>query len=208
MTQRHLRDTEFIDLLDGTLPETRRAHLAGCRECRDTAAALAGAAQDAACLDVPEPSPLFWDHLSARVTDAVAKEPGPSWRLWRVPAMTRPAWTGLAAVALLIAAVGIWRNVADRPAPGAHSAISTAPHEPPALTGELSWLESDADDAWDLVRTVADDLEPEAIDEAGVAARPGSAEDATSSLSDHERAELAQLLEAAIKAGAAGESPS
>src|SRR5213594_321234 len=29
-------------------------------------------------VDVPEPSPLFWDHLSQRVREAVANEPPPA----------------------------------------------------------------------------------------------------------------------------------
>ena len=47
----------------------RRARTAGCawRNC----APPGRAASDA---DMPEPSPLFWDHLSARVQDAVADE--------------------------------------------------------------------------------------------------------------------------------------
>ena len=59
-------------------------------------AQLARAARDdggVAEVEVPEPSPLFWDHLSARVRDAVAAEPARrwwsgvrSWPRWLMPA--------------------------------------------------------------------------------------------------------------------------
>ena len=49
---------------------------------------------------MPEPSPLFWDHLSARIKDAVGVEPPPRWSLadalaWRCARCRRapsPSW--------------------------------------------------------------------------------------------------------------------
>src|SRR5689334_13377184 len=55
-------------------------------------------------VDVPEPSPLFWDHLSQRVRTAVASEPVPQPR-WAVNWI----WLGgiIATLAVLVTAFSI-----------------------------------------------------------------------------------------------------
>src|SRR5437762_12868319 len=69
-------------------------------------------------VDVPEPSPLFWDHLSQRVREAVANEPppAPGW-------MNRlnVAWAAgvFGAVAVVVLAVNLHR--------GAPQPVSSAP---------------------------------------------------------------------------------
>jgi len=77
----HLRPDELIDLAEGTRAESSAAHLAECAVCRLQVAELKAMMSAAADVDVPEPSPLFWDHFSARVHAAVADEtPRPSRR--------------------------------------------------------------------------------------------------------------------------------
>ena len=67
----HLTDPEMVDLLDESLTASRAAHVAACARCRETAAALRAARARAEAVDVPEPSPLFWEMFSVRVHDAV-----------------------------------------------------------------------------------------------------------------------------------------
>ena len=67
----HLTDVEMVDLLDESLPASRAAHVDACARCRETAAALRAARTRAEAVDVPEPSPLFWEMFSVRVHDAV-----------------------------------------------------------------------------------------------------------------------------------------
>jgi hypothetical protein len=83
----HLTPEQFVDIADGVLPESGSEvarHLSTCVECRQQLADMRAVMTEAVAddvVDVPEPSPLFWDHLSARVRDAVAEEPVPrSWR--------------------------------------------------------------------------------------------------------------------------------
>ena len=74
---RHLDPEALIDFAEGEREETATRHLAECVRCRvqleDMIAAMA-AVRD---VEVPEPSPLFWDHLSARVRERVASEARP-----------------------------------------------------------------------------------------------------------------------------------
>ncbi len=72
----HVRPEQFVDLAEGVVAETSVPHLASCDACRrelaDVRAMLAAVADPDNA--VPEPSPLFWDHLSARVREAVGDE--------------------------------------------------------------------------------------------------------------------------------------
>lgn len=81
----HLSREELIDSLDRPLPPARQVHATSCPRCRHERAALAAVLHDVARVEMPEPSPLFWDHLSARVREQLAHEPPPStpgWSSW------------------------------------------------------------------------------------------------------------------------------
>src|SRR5262245_35327292 len=106
----HLSDIELMEAaepLDETgsgLPPARRRHLDQCEACRASLAAWRDTTMAlAAGRDVPEPSPLFWDHFSDRVRMATASEPirEATWweRVWR-PAVALSA--ALSAAALVI----------------------------------------------------------------------------------------------------------
>ena len=100
----HLTPEQFVDLAEGARPETSMPHLASCDTCRRQLADVRAMMPDAATADVPEPSPLFWAHLSARVNEAVAAEAGRSmsWRerLLR-PYVLVPSLLGVMAVAVI-----------------------------------------------------------------------------------------------------------
>ena len=106
----HLTPEQFVDIADGVLAEAESEvapHLAACVECRQQVAGMRAMMAEAAGVDVvelPEPSPLFWDQLSARVHDAVADEPDPrSWRdrLLR-PFVLVPSLAGALVAALFV----------------------------------------------------------------------------------------------------------
>ena len=78
----HLSPDQFVDIAEGVQAETSLPHLASCETCRRQLADVRAMMSDAAGVNAPEPSPLFWDHLSARVGEAVAREAArpASWR--------------------------------------------------------------------------------------------------------------------------------
>jgi hypothetical protein len=99
---RHLSGDEQLAALEGSLDTTRVAHLQDCTVCRGDVDALAGVLKDVRSdAAVPEPSPLFWDHFSARVRRAVAAEPAAPPRDW-----WRTAWAPVAGL-LTVAAVAL-----------------------------------------------------------------------------------------------------
>src|SRR5438105_8300401 len=104
---RHLQSQELIDLAEGARPESSAVHLQACDECRRRLTDLRAAMSAAATVDVPEPSPLFWDHFSARVHRAIEAEresPAPQfgWAWLRRPLVWAP---GLAALLLAVAVI-------------------------------------------------------------------------------------------------------
>jgi len=197
----HLTDLEMVDLLDDSLPASRAAHLDTCARCRETAAALCDARTRAEAVNVPEPSPLFWEMFSVRVHDAVrdAAIANPSgWLTWMSAPGVRWAFSGALLTLLLVA--GVWEATAPK-------GISRVPHVAGGVVPEIlpdavgfESLDPAADEkAWDLVRTVADDVSWDDGTVDGMGMRPGSAERAVDMLTTAERTELARLLEAELK---------
>lgn len=191
----HLSHDEIVDLLDGRLSSARRSHLDECDRCRREVSDLEPVLESATSVEVPEPSPLFWDHLAARVRDAVADQPLPSdvppwWRAW--------AWPGVSAacaVLLAIAAAFLAPRI-DRSStlgPGNEVAVST-----PSGAEALDEPESRARAEWDLVLTFAVDVELDEDVTAGLALRAGATDLALEELSLDERRELARLLRAEL----------
>ena len=83
----HLTPEQFVDLAEGTQPESAMPHLATCETCRRELAdlrAMMSEAEGPGHDEVPEPSPFFWNQLSSRVRGAVAEEAARSrsWREW------------------------------------------------------------------------------------------------------------------------------
>lgn len=190
----HLSATELVDLLDGRLDVARLPHADTCEACRARVNQLRAALEAASAVPVPEPSPLFWQHLSTRVMQGIAAK-DTSWSVWRHPAPH--VWAGVAALAIVIglAAIGTFKSssgtVPRGPASGGLSA-GTA-DVLPDTDDDL-----DADEAWAIVRTLADDVNWGETDahEAGIAPGPGWANRAALSLTAAELSELARILEA------------
>ena len=105
----HLTPAQLVDLAEGTESERGVPHLAHCDACRGALAELRATMADVARNDVLEPSPLFWDHLSARVREAVANEkPGrSSWiGRWLRPRFIAPVLAGALALVVIVTLAG------------------------------------------------------------------------------------------------------
>ena len=199
----HLTDVEFVDLVDGTLAPARARHLDACETCRASVSAFRETLSRAADAEIPEPSPLFWDHFSARVQEGVrAESVAPSgWFGWAPSTTVKWAMSGALLTLLLVAAV--WRGSAPRPASTASGPVATA------FSTDPEAFDPDLDEAWALVRTVADDVarDTPASDEIawdevateGFGVRPGAVEHAMVALTGDERSELLRLLQAETK---------
>ena len=142
-------------------------------------------------LDVPEPSPLFWDLFPARVRAAVstvAPEPAAAW--WRRPVVA--VSVSLALCAVIATWVIVPRTAVAPGVPAAETVASTAP----------AVLPSDA--GWELVSSAAESAGPDALREAGFGVRPSGADAAIEDLTQDERAAFVALLQAEMKAGGEG----
>jgi hypothetical protein len=188
----HLTAAEFVDLLEGQLAAGRARHADSCDACRTQRDDLRAALLQTAEVAIPEPSPLFWEHLSARVQEGIGPNAatGPDGVL---ASLRRPAlaWLSAAAVVTLVAATWLRSTTPiggpdDRP-----NATATA-----SLASSTEW---DDEEAWAKVRAAAEKATPEDADEAGIAARPGEAESAMNGLTDKERERLLMLLEEELK---------
>jgi hypothetical protein len=177
----------------------RGAHLDACAECRAEVEAIARMLVDVASVEVPEPSPLFWDHFSARVSDAVragapslaSRDGGAwgavwwlTWRGWRVMAPL-----SVAVVALVLTVVLLDRPPASVVRVAGGSGAATAS---PALVPGAGDLSATDDDAWVVFSTLAE--EAGLPDTSELALAPGSTDGALLQLSDEERDELGRLL--------------
>ena len=85
----HLSPVEILDAAESRGSERATAHLASCPACAAEAARARDTLSLARTDDVPEPSPLFWDHFQTRVQAAIDAEPGrpqaawaAAWRTW------------------------------------------------------------------------------------------------------------------------------
>ncbi len=194
----HLSEAEFVDWVDGTLPSARASHVDTCATCRSQAERLR---LDLTVIadrrePIPEPSPLFWDHLSQRVRESVRDvESAPRQSHW----FARQLWTAVAGSAIaLVVAIALWTAPRD-PNPAERTQTSGSPAERQTLPAEPVHVALEEDQEWALVRTVADDLQWENAHEAGLSARPGAAERVALEMSPEERQELARLLEDDLK---------
>jgi hypothetical protein len=199
---RHLSAEELIDLAERTCEPSLDPHLQSCEACRQELAALHSAISAAAEADVPEPSPLFWRHLSERVQDAVAAEPAARAETSRFPrgdwAKALPSWRGWAmagvAAALTISIYMTTPRPSD-PAAGTpdiavvSSDIDTVPLAPGGATDDLSLA---------LVADLTSQMDPDAFDETGWTSHAGAVDEAVDALTDDERLELQRLLKEAL----------
>lgn len=174
----HLSPDDIAAVVDGTLGEAARAHLDVCSACRETVAEVSALVADVKAAPVPEPSPLFWDHFSARVREATAGESTPERRFWP-PSRPALALGGLAAVAV----VAFFWSVPSR-----DRAITTP--APAAVTSQEA--PSDPDLVWQTMSDLAASMTADDVRRATAPALDHSG--VLSELSEDERARFVALL--------------
>jgi hypothetical protein len=201
----HLNDTEFIDYVDGTLPASRAVHLDACETCRRQAAGLSEILSETAAVDAPEPSPLFWDHFSARVREAVASEEAARQASWfgRVSRLFTPAAVA-AGLAVAVLFVFLLPRVARAPEqqPAVRLASSHAGADA-ASARETVTAEAPIDaqnaEVWDVLTAAASDMGIDEAHAAGLRAHPGAIDSAVQRLNQAELRELGRLLQNEMK---------
>jgi hypothetical protein len=102
----HLSPDDFVTALERAPDGDIAEHLAACGRCRAEWEELRSGWDGLAAVEVPEPSPLFWDHFPSRVRQAVGDEtPGRGAAWW---ASGRLLWAvGALAVVLLVVGVSL-----------------------------------------------------------------------------------------------------
>ena len=200
----HLTPAQIVDVAEGCADGATAAHAAACGACRSKADAVAEAIRIAGADPQPEPSPLFWPHLAARVGSAVRREraPAPAWRWWGARLVP------FAAAALLVAAVGV-RMQMRTGVPGGRTSAPEGAARVAADSSEDARLPGDAaeDPSWMLVSDLSADVSVEEAEASGVLPAPGGAEKALLQLDAAERVELARILREEIGAPGSVERP-
>lgn len=183
----HLTPEQFVEALERPLPPERQAHLAVCAACATSLGEMRLLMDDVALAGaVPEPSPLFWDHLSARVRAAVDVEPVPVTPWWG-------GWRGVATISGVIGvvalAVVLRSSNAPTPVVGGAAAVST--------TSDVATVAAEAsDDVWNMIAVAAPAMPVDAMFEAGLKPGPAATQAAIESLTNAQRQELVKLLRA------------
>lgn len=220
---RHLTHEEILDAVEpdrgGRAAADRArtdAHLHECAECRAQVSALTGLLREVSAVDVPEPSPLFWEHFSRRVSDSVRESADVPAReaWWRrvLPAGAVPwrwvASVGVALVALVLFFGPMYRATVQnggRDARGTSAAVGQAIPgaalpgavaanglHPAPMSADGSLPAGGDDESWRVLSALVTEADGETLTPEG----PGAAEGALLQLSDEERGELGRLLQA------------
>lgn len=183
----HLSADEHLAALDRTLSAERLAHASDCRTCTEALARTQAIFDAVRSDDVPEPSPLFWDHFSARVRAATAADPTPASSRygWRV-------WVTLVSAAAACALVLVVRN-----GPGAPG--GAVPHPSDRAIVRSSEPATDAPDAepFAAVMQMASSLSSD--DLTGVVSAAGGETPLVDDLNPAERAAFVRLLHAEME---------
>jgi len=183
---RHLTPEEFVDALERPLSAERQSHLAICRLCADELGEMRLLMGDVTMATaVPEPSPLFWDHLSARVREAVDAVPVPVRVTW-----WQASWRPVLAVAGVLGVIAF--ALVTRAMPTRSSAVPAAAQA--SLSDVAEPQEGDA--MWEMIGTMASSMRVDDAREAGLAPGQGATDAAIESLTPAQRQALMKLLRA------------
>ena len=197
-----LTPDEFVDLVDGALAADREAHLATCATCAATATDVREALAAALSADVPEPSPLFWPGVNARVQAAVAESAATGWRAW----LRLDVLVPIAGLALVVMAIASAIDAVSPAGPGTSDVTWTITDgarsfevadgvvDEPAAEAAVST----ADDALAMMADLASTLPEGGWDALGVTRLP-DLDIAAAALTADERDALAALLQSAVE---------
>jgi hypothetical protein len=188
---RHLTPEQLVDAAESAAARSTLAHLAVCEECRRAVTDCQSVLR-AVERDVPEPSPLFWDHLSARVRAAVDAEPDQPTRGWLVFDWRRVSITVASAAA--IAAIVFVVSNRERPVTPSMSFVDPVSVERTVAADDPSLA---------FVSELSNGMDWDAAHDAGLVAHSGLMDRAVGELSPGERAELRKLLQEELAKGGA-----
>ncbi len=198
---RHLSRDQWLALVESG-EAASNAHLRECPRCRaevEQARATLGGLRQAG---VPEPSPLFWDQLSARITAGVAEAADHA----RARSRGRAGWPVLAPLALvvvaLVLAVAVNRGpgaagpATSRPAAVAAEASGAAAFAAQAPAPELpaATIGGADEGTWALLDDLAGDFDVDTLSESLGTSESAGADVGVYELNAGERARLAELL--------------
>jgi hypothetical protein len=131
--------------------------------------------------EVPEPSPLFWNHLSARVRESVAVEPVP--RSW---------WTTYwRPVAVAVGTVCLLAIVVLRPWP---PTVPSVPSTPSITAAPDVAADVEVSEMWRLIEVAAPAVEMDSVRDAGFMPSQYATDQAIESLTPSQREALVKLL--------------
>jgi len=193
----HLSPAEFVDAAEGALVPARAAHLESCASCRQQATRVSGALTDARRVDVPEPSPLFWTHFSARVREQVERERiAPAWRAqsWRERVTVRRLVPVASVLALVCAVIVSGLMTRERTAGVPPEAASIA-----AAVSADSTAAPDESEAWDVLTSAAAETPIEDAHAAGMGVPAGAIDRAVQRMSPEELDALGRLLQTEMR---------
>jgi hypothetical protein len=185
----HLNLDERLALIEAP-DEPRHPHLAACARCRAEVDAGRSALAEARSVPVPEPSPLFWDALSRRVSERLgAEEPARAafgWRFWRV-------FVPLAAtVGAFVIAVGL-DHEARPPLPAPSSVVLGVNGNGEEATAP------GLEDEWAVLANVAGEFDLDTLADSLGRTGQSAADSAMWELTERERIELTALLRAELQ---------
>ena len=192
MFTRHLSKDAIVRLAERPEAASGDRHLATCARCRRKVEEIGEVLAFVGRGEVPDPSPLFWDHLSQRIGAAIEqKQPPP--REARAAEWTRVGWKMpvLATVSAALIAVAVFLRMPE-PAqtevglPG--QAIVT--DSPQITTGDALAGE------WEFVETVASYIDNGSEEVLGDQLAHRRADQLVDGLSPEEQTELARLVQA------------
>jgi hypothetical protein len=181
---KHLTPDQLIDALENAPSADAGRHLSDCADCREQLSMAALALKATSDAEIPEPSPLFWEHFSTRVRAAVDVEETPTrqWPQW----FRLPVLAPIAALAMVIAVLAI-----------------TLPRSPGPLPLAIAESTSSdillSDDGWTLVADAVGDLDWETATEAGLTVEPGAVDRVVMDLNLDEQRALTALLQDALR---------
>lgn len=178
----HLSPQEFVDAVDRGLTASRQSHLDTCASCQHEVDALSRALGEARQIDdVPEPSPLFWEHMARRVQDATLALPAPAARRW-----WSPLWRPLAALCATaaIAALVVGLRPDPNPSPSPTAAVAD-------FDTDLFGLD---DGSVEVMTALAGELTWEQVQATSLAPRQATVDLAVTRLTEAQRLEMIRIL--------------
>ena len=180
----HLTAGECVDALEGGLPSGRERHLEKCDDCQGKLSELrAVMANVRSSGELPEPSPLFWDHFSDRVRTATF-DVIPARQAW-----WHAGWRPIVAMAGVVAALLLAVALHERAVwPGGNGSVAVSDVPASAASGN-------EEDSLTFMAHVVSTMSFEELQQA-TRPTPDATDALVAQLTPEQRAELVRLLKA------------